>query len=315
MTDEPDYRRLLEFRTGLRRFVRWSEQQAAAVGLTPMQHQLLLAVRGHPGPSGPTIGDVAEYLLLRRHSAVGLIDRAETAGLVRRARDEADLRVVRLELTPLGARRIEQLSAWARKTPLTRGPELRYTPRARWTGDLGPGRQQPDSHTVTLEPLRPVELLADDRALDEFDCGMAELNRWLQRSARVAASAGTAATYLLCRGRRVVGYYALAMSSVAHEHASFRLRRGMPDPVPVVLLARLAVAASEQGRQLGGHQLVDALRRCVRGGREFGARAVVVDGLDDDAVGFYEHFDFHHLEGHRLWRRLSDVARAVGLGP
>ena len=130
--DEPDYRRLLEFRTGLRRFVRWSEQQAAAVGLTPMQHQLLLAIRGHPGPSGPTVGDVADYLLLRHHSAVGLIDRAVAAGLVRRARDGADLRVVRLELTPLGARRIEQLSA------LHLAELARFAPRFRklWD-DLG----------------------------------------------------------------------------------------------------------------------------------------------------------------------------------
>ena len=89
----------------------------------------------------------------------------------------------------------------------------------------------------------------------------------------------------------------------------------MPDPVPAVLLARLAVDRSEQGRQLGGHLLVDALRRCVRGGREFGARAVVVDAIDEEAVAFYQHFDFHELDGHRLWRRLSDVARATGVEP
>ena len=166
---------------------------------------------------------------------------------------------------------------------------------------------------MTLESLRPVELLAEDQAVDEFDCGVAELEAWLKRSARVAASTGTAATYVLCRGPRVVGYYALAMSSVAHEHAPSRLRRGMPDPVPVVLLARLAVARSEQGQQLGGHLLVDALRRCVRGGREFGARAVVVDAINDDAAAFYQHFDFNELEGRRLWRRLNDVARAVGM--
>jgi len=168
---------------------------------------------------------------------------------------------------------------------------------------------------VTLEPLRPVELLSDDHATDGFECGVAELDRWLQRSARVAASTGTAATYVLCRGYRVVAYYALAMSSLAHQQAPSRLRRGMPDPVPVVLLARLAIARSEQGRQLGGHLLVDALRRCVRGGREFGARAVVVDAINDGATAFYEHFDFHQLEGRRLWRRLSDVARAVGMEP
>jgi predicted N-acetyltransferase YhbS len=86
----------------------------------------------------------------------------------------------------------------------------------------------------------------------------------------------------------------------------------MPDPVPVVLLVRLAVDRSEHGNSLGGHLLVDALRRCVRGGREFGARAVVVDAISDDAVGFYQHFGFHPLEARRLWRRLSDIARAVG---
>jgi predicted N-acetyltransferase YhbS len=166
---------------------------------------------------------------------------------------------------------------------------------------------------VTLEPLQPVELLADDHVVEGFDCGLVELDRWLQRSARVAASTGTAATYVLCRGRRVIGYYALAMSSVAHAHAPSRLRRGMPDPVPVVLLARFAIDRSEQGKQLGGHLFVDALRRCVRGGREFGARAVVIDAIDERATAFYEHFDFHQLEGHRLWRRLSDVANALGL--
>lgn len=168
---------------------------------------------------------------------------------------------------------------------------------------------------MTLEPLGPVELLSDDHETDGFECGVAELDRWLQRSARVAASTGTAATYVLCRGHRVVAYYALAMSSLAHHQAPSRLRRGMPDPVPVVLLARLAIARSEQGRQLGGHLLVDALCRCVRGGREFGARAVVVDAINDEATAFYEHFDFHPLEGRRLWRRLSDVARAVGMEP
>jgi predicted N-acetyltransferase YhbS len=168
---------------------------------------------------------------------------------------------------------------------------------------------------VTPAELQPVRLLGPDHGVDEFDCGAVELDAWLKRSARIAAASGTAATYVLCRGSRVIGYYALAMSSVAHDRAPSRLRRGMPDPVPAVLLARLAVDRSEQGRQLGGHMLVDALRRCVRGGREFGARAVVVDALDERAVAFYQHFDFHQLEGLRLWRRLSDVAQATGLEP
>ena len=97
-TDE-DYRRLLELRTGLRRFLRWSEQHAEAAGLTPAQHQLLLAIRGHDDPRGPTVGDVAGYLMLRHHSAVGLVDRAEKAGLITRSQDHDNLSIVRLRLT------------------------------------------------------------------------------------------------------------------------------------------------------------------------------------------------------------------------
>jgi predicted N-acetyltransferase YhbS len=161
------------------------------------------------------------------------------------------------------------------------------------------------------EQLRPVELLRDHHRVEDFDCGNAVLDDWLLRTARVASRAGTAATYVLCRGPKVVGYYALAMGSISHVAAPSRLRRGMPDPVPVVVLARLALDRSEQGSKLGGHILVDALRRCVRGGREFGARAVVVDAIDDRAAAFYRHFGFHDLEGHRLWRRLGDVAQAL----
>jgi DNA-binding MarR family transcriptional regulator len=108
--DDEDYRRLLAFRTELRRFLRWSEEQAEKVGLTGAQHQLLLAVRGHDGERGPTMGDIARILFLRHHSAVGLVDRAAGAGLVIRERDPGDHRVVRLRVTPLGARKLAQLS-------------------------------------------------------------------------------------------------------------------------------------------------------------------------------------------------------------
>jgi len=105
------YARLLTLRTGLRRFERWSEDQAKAAGLTPAQHQLLLAVRGHGDRRGPTIGEAADYLLLRHHSVVGLVDRTEAAGLLRRVRDPDDHRVVRLQLTQNGDRRLAGLSA------------------------------------------------------------------------------------------------------------------------------------------------------------------------------------------------------------
>jgi DNA-binding MarR family transcriptional regulator len=107
---DEDFARLLAFRDGLRQFLHWSEAQAKAVGLTAAQHQLLLAVRGHGGDAPPSIGEIADHLLLRHHSAVGLIDRAEAAGLVARGPDADNGSAVRLRLTEGGARQLEALS-------------------------------------------------------------------------------------------------------------------------------------------------------------------------------------------------------------
>jgi DNA-binding MarR family transcriptional regulator len=120
-----DYQRLLEFRTGLRQFLRWSETQAEAAGVTPAQHQLLLAVRGQPDPQGPTIGDIADWLMLRHHSAVELVDRAETAGLVRRGADADDGRIVRVRLTAKGGRVLERLAEATLEELRRLGPRMR----------------------------------------------------------------------------------------------------------------------------------------------------------------------------------------------
>ena len=124
-----DYERLLEFRTNLRRFLRWSERSAKDVGLTGAQHQLLLAIRGHRDRRGPTIGEVADALLLRHHSAVELVDRAQAGKLVTRTADVDDQRQVRLRLTKLGARRLEQLSALHVEELLRLGSTLRRLAR------------------------------------------------------------------------------------------------------------------------------------------------------------------------------------------
>jgi DNA-binding MarR family transcriptional regulator len=120
-----EYENLLAFRTSLRQFVHWSHSQALAVGLTPAQHQLMVAVKGHPDGKDPAISDLAGYLLLRHHSAVELVDRAEHVGLVERLIDADDRRVVRLSLTPTGRRLLERLSQahleeLARLTPVVR---------------------------------------------------------------------------------------------------------------------------------------------------------------------------------------------------
>ena len=125
---QDDFTRLLQLRTGLRRFLRWSEQQAKAAGLTPAKHQLLLAVRGHTNPSGPTVGEVADYLVLRHHSAVGLIDRAAADGLVERNADPHSKSVVRITLTPDGVNRLDRLS----EAHLEELAHLAPTMRALW---------------------------------------------------------------------------------------------------------------------------------------------------------------------------------------
>jgi DNA-binding MarR family transcriptional regulator len=105
-----DYERLAEFRYGLRRFLHWSEQQARQKGITPTQHQLLLAIRSSRDPRGATIGEVAEVLIIRHHSAVELVDRAQEAGLVVRERDPDTQSIVHLSLTEMGALALSALS-------------------------------------------------------------------------------------------------------------------------------------------------------------------------------------------------------------
>ena len=106
-----DFRKLLHFRVTLRSFLSWSKEQAAGAGLTSAQHQLLVAIKGHPGPQPPAVREIAAYLLLRSHSAVGLVDRAEAAGLVRRTPDPGDARVARVALTARGDKLVTDLSS------------------------------------------------------------------------------------------------------------------------------------------------------------------------------------------------------------
>ncbi|MCL6537442.1 MAG: MarR family transcriptional regulator [Acidothermus sp.] len=106
---EEDFRTLLAFRLQLRQFLRRSEAAVRRAGLTPAQHELLLAIRGHGDRRGPTVGELARYLALRPHSAVGLLDRAEAAGLVTRTRTDADGRVVRVTLTRKAIDRLNRL--------------------------------------------------------------------------------------------------------------------------------------------------------------------------------------------------------------
>jgi DNA-binding MarR family transcriptional regulator len=113
--EDEDYRTIAAFRAGLRRFVRFSEDAARAAGISPQQHQLLLAIRGHAGPEPPTIGDLAEALQIRHHSAVGLVDRTSQSGYVRREGSTVDSRRVHVLLTPEGEAILRSLTAAHRR--------------------------------------------------------------------------------------------------------------------------------------------------------------------------------------------------------
>lgn len=104
------YARLADLRAGIRRYLAWAEQRAREHGMTPAQVQLALAVRACPDPAGPTLTELAETLLLRHHSVVGLVDRAAAAGFVARVRDERRPTHVHVRLTAEGVRRLEELS-------------------------------------------------------------------------------------------------------------------------------------------------------------------------------------------------------------
>lgn len=121
---DADYQHLLRLRSGLRRFLRWSEELAQSVGLTPMQHLLLLAVRGHADPRGPTISEIAEYLVMRHNSVVQLVDRAERSGLVTRVYDPEDRRVVRVALTRSGAGKLAALASATKEELKRLRPEM-----------------------------------------------------------------------------------------------------------------------------------------------------------------------------------------------
>jgi GNAT superfamily N-acetyltransferase len=142
---------------------------------------------------------------------------------------------------------------------------------------------------------RALAVAALSAALDVtgFDSGTAELDLWLRRHALASHQSGGARVYVAHRGDRVVGYYAVAAASVERAMTPGRVSKGMPrHPIPVILLARLAVDRREQGKGLGAALLKDALLRAASAADAIGARAVLVHAKDEDAARFYAHFDF-----------------------
>jgi GNAT superfamily N-acetyltransferase len=130
-----------------------------------------------------------------------------------------------------------------------------------------------------------------------FTCGRAQIDDWLKNRAKKAIESDTARTYVVCRGtKRIVGYYALAAGGVAREGAPGALTRNAPDPVPVIILARLGVHQDEQGQGIGRDLLADAMRRALQAARIIGARALLIHALDAEAARFYAALGFARLK-------------------
>jgi len=136
--------------------------------------------------------------------------------------------------------------------------------------------------------------LGTSHILAEFHCGEPVLDEWIRQRGLKNQSIGVARTFVVCRenSSQVVGFYSLATGSVNHAIAPGSLRRNMPDPVPVIILARLAVDTSYHGQGLGADLLHDAVLRCCRVAENIGVRAVMVHALSDSARQFYIHHGF-----------------------
>ena len=168
--------------------------------------------------------------------------------------------------------------------------------------------------TPSDAPLRAPEPLAYDHLTDDFVSGAPTLDAWLKRKARANQASGASRTYVLCRGQRVVGFYALAAGSVSHDLAPRKLKQNMPDPVPVIVLGRLAIDAAEQGNGLGRALLRDAVLRITAAAQEVGIAAILVHALNDRAKAFYLEAGFTQIvaEPMTLYVRTKDIKALLG---
>lgn len=141
--------------------------------------------------------------------------------------------------------------------------------------------------------LSAPQPLAAIHQINEFDCGESTLDDWLKRRAMTSQLSGASRTFVVTDiDNRVFGYYALAAGAVSHQISTSAVRRNMPDPVPVMVLARLAVDRRAQANKLGAAMLQDAVTRVMLVAQNVGVRALLVHALHDRAKQFYEHFGF-----------------------
>jgi len=160
-------------------------------------------------------------------------------------------------------------------------------------------------------------LLTKEHDCGDFDCGHALLNDWLRRYAMQNQQANAARTFVVCQGRRVIGYYSLAVGAVDQVTATERVRRGLArHQIPVMVLARLAVDLHHQGKKIGRCLLRDAILRTLQAADIAGIRAIFVSAKDERVRGFYERFGFEPSPIHSLQLMLliKDCQKSWGAG-
>jgi GNAT superfamily N-acetyltransferase len=164
-----------------------------------------------------------------------------------------------------------------------------------------------------VSQLLPPEPLAEAHDFADFRCGDTSLDDWLKRRARANQVSGASRTYVVCEGKRVVGYYALASGVVTVENATGRFTRNMPNPVLVAVLARLAVDHEWQGKGIGRALFRDAARRVAQAADAIGIRGIVVHAISEEAKSFYMAlgFDPGPREPMTLMVTLSDIRAAL----
>jgi GNAT superfamily N-acetyltransferase len=160
-----------------------------------------------------------------------------------------------------------------------------------------------------------IEKLSRVHDTEHFECGKDALNRFLIRHALQSQQAGATSTYLALDGPRVVGFYSLVVGEIAYAEAAARLTKGLArHPVPVMVLARLAISTDYQGKGLGSGLLKDAMVRTLQAADLAGIRALVVHAKDDEARRFYERYGFEPspTDAHHLYALLKDVRKTMG---
>jgi len=165
------------------------------------------------------------------------------------------------------------------------------------------------------DQIQPPEKLNSLHRIDSFDSGNSQLDDWLKQRARKNELEGASRTYVLCAGELVVAYYCLANGAVALTTATGRIRRNMPDPIPVMVIGRLAVDCRWQGKGIGRALLRDAILRTLQASEIAGIRAILVNAISEDAKQFYEKCGFtaSPIDPMILMVKVNDAIASLGM--